>query len=153
MDPDLPVSDVQTMEQLVGRSTINARFNAGLVLTFAGLSLLLACVGLYGVLSYLVAQRTGEIGIRVALGAQQGDVLRLVLTDGIRSTGIGLALGLLGSLLATRLIESVLYGVRPLDPGVFAAVALLLSVVAAVACLLPAWRALHLDPAAALRGE
>jgi predicted permease len=153
MDPDLPVSDVQTLEQLIGRSTINARFNAGLVLAFAGLSLLLACVGLYGVLSYLVTQRTSEIGIRVALGAQPGDVLRLVLTDGLRSAGSGLALGLLGGIFATRLIESVLYGVRPLDAGVFAAVAWLLSMVASAACLLPAWRAARLDPAAALRDE
>jgi ABC-type antimicrobial peptide transport system permease subunit len=153
IDADLPVSDVLTMQQLIGQSTINARFNAGLVLAFAGLSLLLACVGVYGVLSYLVTQRTGEIGIRVALGAQRGDVLRLVLVDGLRSAGIGLALGLLGGVLATRLIESVLYGVRPLDAGVFAAVALLLSLIAGAACLLPAWRATRLDPAAASREE
>src|SRR5207249_2023690 len=106
MDPDLPVSDVQTMEQLVGRSTINARFNAGLVLAFAAFSLLLACVGLYGVLSYLVTQRTAEIGVRVALGAQPGDVLRLVLMDGFGSAVIGLSIGLAGSLLVTRFIES-----------------------------------------------
>ncbi len=153
LDADLPVSDVLTMQQLIGQSTINARFNAGLVLAFAALSLLLACVGIYGVLSYLVTQRTGEIGIRVALGAQRSDVLRLVLVDGLRSAGIGLALGLLGGALATRLIESVLYGVRPLDPRVFTAVALLLSMVAGAACLLPAWRASRLDPAAALRKE
>jgi ABC-type antimicrobial peptide transport system permease subunit len=151
LDPDLPVAEVQTMQQLVGRSTINARFNAGLVLAFAGLSLLLACVGLYGVLSYLVTQRTGEIGIRVALGAQPGDVLRLVVMDGLRSAGIGLSVGLAASLLAARFIESVLYGVRPLDPIVFAAVPLLLSIVAGAACLLPAWRAVRLDPADALR--
>jgi predicted permease len=153
LDADLPVSDVLTMEQLIGQSTITARFSAGLVLAFAGLSLLLACVGIYGVLSYLVTQRTGEIGIRVALGATRTDVLRLVLTDGVRSAGIGLASGLLGGAFATRLIESVLYGVRPLDPGVFAAVALLLSLIAGAACLLPAWRAARLDPAAALREE
>jgi putative ABC transport system permease protein len=153
LDADLPVSDVLTMEQLIGQSTINARFNAGLVLAFAGLSLLLACVGIYGVLSYLVTQRTGEIGIRVALGATRTDVLRLVLTDGLQSAGIGLALGLAGGALATKLIESVLYGVRPLDPEVFAAVALLLSLIAGTACLLPAWRASRLDPAAALREE
>src|SRR5206468_11356673 len=151
LDSDLPVSDVQTMEQLVGASTITARFNAGLVLAFAGFSLLLACVGLYGVLSYLVTQRTAEIGVRVALGAQPGDVLRLVLMDGFGSAVIGLSIGLAGSLLVTRFIESVLYGVRPLDPAVFAAVPALLLAVAGAACLLPAWRALHLDPAAALR--
>jgi predicted permease len=153
MDPDLPVSDVLTMEQLIGRSTLNARFHAGLVLAFAGLSLLLICVGLYGVLSYLVTQRRGEIGIRVALGAQRHDVLRLMLMDGLRSAAIGLALGLPGGVVATRLLESALYGVRPLDAGVFAAVVLLLSMVAGAASLLPAWRASRLDPAAALREE
>jgi len=153
LDRDLPVSDVQTMQELVGRSTVNARFNAGLVLAFAGLSLLLACVGLYGVLSYLVTQRSGEIGIRVALGAQSADVLRLVLMDGLRSAGIGLALGLAGGLMATKFIESVLYGVRPLDPLVFAAVPLLLSIVAAAASLVPAWRALRLNPADTLRNN
>ena len=153
LDPDLPVSDVQTMEQLVGRSTVPARFNAGLVLAFAAFSLLLACVGIYGVLSYLVTQRTAELGIRIALGARRGDVLRLVLMDGLGSAGIGLALGLAGGLLTTRFIESVLYGVRPLDPVVFAAVPALLLAVAGAACLLPAWRALHLDPATALRNN
>ena len=153
MDADLPVSDALTMEQLIGQSTINARFNAGLVLAFAGLSLLLACVGVYGVLSYLVTQRTSEIGIRVALGAQRGDVLRLVLADGFRPAGAGLALGLVGGSVGTKLIESVLHGVRPLDPGTFVGVAVLLSTITAAACLVPAWRAARLDPAAALRAE
>ena len=144
---------MRTREQLVGASTITARFNASLVLAFAGFSLLLACVGLYGVLSYLVTQRTAEIGVRVALGAQPGDVLRLVLMDGFGSAGIGLAVGLAGSLLTTRFIESVLYGVRPLDPVVFAAVAALVAAVVSAACLLPAWRALHLNPIVALRQE
>jgi putative ABC transport system permease protein len=153
MDADLPVSDVLTMEQLVGRSTLKARFNAGLVLAFAGLSLLLACVGLYGVLSYLVTQRTSEIGIRLALGARRRDVLQLVLIDGLRSTGIGLALGLLGATSGSKLIESALYGVRPLDPGVFVSVAFLLSILAMAACSLPAWRAARLDPVGALRNQ
>jgi predicted permease len=153
IDADLPVSDVLTMEQTIGRSTLNARFNAGLVLAFAGLSLLLACVGLYGVLSYVVTQRTSEIGIRIALGAQQRDVLQLVIVDGLRSAVTGVGLGLLGAVSASRLIESVLYGTRPLDPEVFVAVALLLTAVTMAACFLPAWRAVRLDPISALRDE
>jgi predicted permease len=153
LDADLPVSDVQTLEQRMGDSTLNAGFNAGLVLAFASLSLLLACLGLYGVLSYLVTQRTSEIGIRIALGAQRRDVLHLVLRDGLRSTGIGLAFGLVGSAAGSKLIESALYGARSLDPGVFVGVTFVLSTLAMAACLLPAWRAARLDPVEALRVE
>jgi putative ABC transport system permease protein len=153
MDPDLPVSDVLTMEQLIGSFTINASFTATLVLGFAVLSLLLAAVGLYGVLSYLVTQRKSEIGVRVALGAQRIDVMRLMLVDGLLPAVVGLIAGLGVGALAAGFIRSMLYGVQPLDESVFAAVAVLLTVVASTACIVPAWHASHLDPMEALRQD
>ena len=153
LDPELPVSDVLTMQQIIAQSLSNASLSATLVLAFAVLSLVLASVGLYGVLSYLMTQRTGEIGIRIALGAQREQVLRLMLGDGLRPALYGLVLGLAASAAAVRLIESMLYGTRPLDPGIFAAVAATLLVVAALACLVPAWRASRIDPMQALRME
>jgi len=153
LDPALPVSDVLTLQQAIGDSLGNASFSAKLVLAFASLSLLLAAVGLFGVLSYLVAQRTSEIGIRVALGAQREQVLRLVLLDGLRPALFGLVFGLAASMGAARLIQSMLYGTKPLDPSVFAAVSATLLLVAAVACAVPAWRASRLDPMQALRME
>ena len=122
-------------------------------LSFAVLSLLLASVGLYGVLSYLVTQRMTEIGIRIALGAQREQVLRLALVDGLRPAFFGLVFGLAASAAAVRLIRSMLYKTEPLDPAVFAAVAATLLTVAAIACLVPAWRASRLDPMQALRTE
>ncbi len=153
LDHDLPVSNVLTMDQLLGKSTLDASFNATLLLGFAVLSLVLAGIGLFGVLSYIVAQRTSEIGIRMALGAQREQVLRNVLLDGLRPALFGLALGLAASAAAARLIRSMLYGTQPLDPTVFAAVAATLLLVAALACMVPAWRASRLDPMRALRTE
>jgi putative ABC transport system permease protein len=154
LDPELPVSDVFTMQQIIEQSLGNASLSASLVLAFAVLSLMLASVGLYGVLSYLTTQRTGEIGIRIALGAQREQVLRLMLADGLRPAFLGLALGLAASVAAVRLIDStMLYETRPLDPAVFATVATTLLMVAALACLAPAWRASRLDPMQALRSE
>ncbi len=127
--------------------------SASLVLAFAVLSLMLASVGLYGVLSYLTTQRTAEIGVRMALGAGREQVLRLMLGDGLRPALYGLVLGLAASVGAVRLIESMLYGTKPLDPTIFAAVAGTLLVVAALACLIPAWRASRLNPMQALRAE
>jgi putative ABC transport system permease protein len=150
-DRDLPVSDVLTMDQVVHRNTMDASFDATLLFVFAGLSLLLAAVGLFGVLSYIVAQRSGEIGIRVALGAQREQVLRMILIDGLRPAILGLFLGLLTSAAVGRLISSILYETAPLDPAVFAAVSGTLLLVAAIACVLPAWRASRLDPAQAMR--
>jgi len=153
LDPELPVSDVLTMQQIIAQSLSNASLSATLVLAFAVLSLVLASVGLYGVLSYLMTQRTGEIGIRIALGAQREQVLRQMLGDGLRPALYGLVLGLAASAGAVRLIQSMLYGTRPLDPEIFAAVTATLLLVAALACLIPAWRASRIDPMQALRTE
>jgi putative ABC transport system permease protein len=153
LDAELPVSNVQTMQQAIGESLGNARFSASLVLIFAVLSLLLASVGLFGVLSYLMTQRTTELGVRMALGAQRDQVLRLMLFDGLRPAILGLALGSAASAGITQLIRSMLYDTRPLDPAVYAAVTLTLLIVATVACVVPAWRASRLDPMQALRAE
>jgi predicted permease len=153
MDRDLSVSDVVTMDQLLGRSTLEAKFDANLLLAFAGLSLLLAGVGLFGVLSYIMAQRTTEMGIRIALGAQRAHVLWLMLADGLRPALFGLLLGLLASAGSVKLIESMLFGTRPFDPTVFVAVIATLLVVVALACAIPAWRASQLNPIQTLRTE
>ena len=153
LDPELPVSKVLTMDQMIGESLVDARLTASLVLAFAILSLLLASVGLYGVLSYLTAQRTTELGIRMALGAQRGQVLRSMMIDGLRPALFGLGLGLVGSLAATRIFQAMLFGTKPLDPVVLSAVIATLLAVATLACLAPAWRASRLDPMKALRTE
>jgi len=153
IDPDLAVSDVLTMDQLLGKSTLSASFNATLIAAFATLSLLLAAAGLFGVLSYMAAQRTREIGIRIALGAQREQVLQLMLVDGIRPAMFGLAIGLAASIEAARLLRSMLYETPALDAAVFAVVTVLLLFVAIIACMLPAWRASRLDAMQALRTE
>jgi len=153
IDPDLAVSDILTMDQLLGQSTLSVSFNATLLVVFATLSLLLAAAGLFGVLSYMAAQRTREIGIRIALGAQREQVLRLMLVDGIRPALVGLAIGLATGIAAARLLRSMLYETQALDVSVFAAVAILLLFVAIIACMLPAWRASRLDAMQALHTE
>ena len=153
LDPQLPVVEVLTIPQIVGESTVNQSFSASLVLIFAGLSLLLAGVGLYGVLSYVVTQRVPEIGIRIALGAQRGHVLGLVLGDGLRPVALGLVVGIGGGIAVGYVIRSLLYQTKPLDPTVFAAMAMLLLAVAALASAAPAWRASSVDPMQALRTE
>lgn len=153
LDPTLPVSDVRTLNEVIGKSLINAKLSASLVLAFAVLSLLLASVGLYGVLSYLATQRTAELGIRMALGAPRDQLLQLMLMDGLRPAVFGLGLGLVASLAATRIFQSMLFGTRPLDPVVLFSVIATLLAVAVLACLAPAWRASRLDPMQALRTE
>jgi ABC-type antimicrobial peptide transport system permease subunit len=142
-----------TMGQLLGKSTLDQSFNTTLLLAFAVLSLVLAGVGLFGVLSYVAAQRTSEIDIRIALGAQREQVLRLMLADGLRPALFGLALGLVASAGVVRLMRSMLYETQPLDPAVFFSVSAILLLVAGFACLAPAWRASRLDPIRALRME
>jgi predicted permease len=153
MDSDLPISDVLTMNQLFGKHTLDQSFNATLLTAFATLSLLLAAVGLFGVMSYIAGQRTTEIGIRIALGAKHQHVMRKMLMDGMGPAVLGLAVGLAASLEASRLMRDLLYEIKPLDPAVFAAVAAVLLAVAAFACFVPAWRASRLDPMQALRTE
>jgi putative ABC transport system permease protein len=149
----LPVSDVLTMSQLLAKHTFDQSFNATLLTAFATLSLLLAAVGLFGVMSYIVAQRTTEIGIRIALGAKREHVMRKMLTDGMWPAVLGLVAGLAASMEAGRLMRDLLYEIKPLDPAVFAAVAATLLGVAAIACIVPAWHASRLDPMQALRTE
>ena len=153
VDPEQPLYNVRTLAQLRSTSIAPATLNLTLLSVFAGLALLLAATGLYGVVAYTVAQRTREIGIRVALGAQGKDVLRMVVGRGMLLALAGVAAGLAGSFLLTRVMSGLLYGVTPTDPLTFAAVSLLLAAVALLACLVPAWRAAKVDPMVALRYE
>jgi putative ABC transport system permease protein len=153
MDRGIAVSDVLTMNQIINKSLLDVNFEAKLLAAFAGISLLLAAVGLFGVLAYLVTQRRAEIGIRLALGAQREHVLRLMLLDGLVPAFGGAAAGSLLAIAAAQLIRSSLYATKPLDPAVFAGVIGLLFGVAATACLLPAWRASRVEPATVLRNE
>jgi putative ABC transport system permease protein len=153
LDPDLAVADILTMDQLIGKTTLDASFDTTLLLVFAGLSLALAAGGLFGVLSYIVAQRTHEIAIRMALGAQKGDVLRMVVHQGMLPALIGMGMGIIGALGVARLLSSLLYGVQPDDPLTFALVLVLLAGVALMATYIPARRATKVDPMVALRYE
>jgi putative ABC transport system permease protein len=153
VDKDLPVYKVTTMERLVSDSLAQRRFSMFLFGVFAALAMALAVVGLYGVMSYAVAQRTHEIGLRMALGAQGRDVLRMVVGQGMALVAVGLGLGLLVAFLLTRLMASLLYGVSAADPLTYAGIALLLSAVALIASYIPARRATKVDPMVALRYE
>ncbi len=153
VDSQLPLTKVQTMHEVAAASFAARRFNMLLLAIFAGLALVLAAVGIYGVMSYAVTQRTQEIGIRMALGAQASDVLKLIVRNGMRLTLIGTAAGLAGAFALTRLMTTMLFGVTPTDVGTFATVSVVLIVVAFLACYLPARRATKVDPLVALRYE
>jgi putative ABC transport system permease protein len=153
LDKDQPVSSIRTMEDIVASSVTQDRFSAWLLGCFAVLALLLAAVGIYGVMAYSVAQRTHEIGIRMALGASQSGILKLVLGRSLRVAIFGVLLGVAGSLLLTRLMAGLLFGIKPNDPVVFAAASAVLLGVALTAALVPARRAARVDPMAALRYE
>jgi len=153
IDKDQPVTRVETLEEVVSASVAQRRFQATLLLLFASVALLLAVVGVYGVISYAVAQRTPEIGLRLALGAQRHNILSLTMARALRPILAGLAAGLAGALAASRLLTSLLFEVKPSDPATFVLVAALLGVVALGACLIPARRATRVDPMVALRYE
>jgi putative ABC transport system permease protein len=153
IDKNAPVYNVRTVEELIGRSVATPRFNTLLLGLFAGVALILTAVGLYGVISYSVAQNTRQIGIRVALGAQAGSVFKLIVGQGTRLTLIGIGIGLGAAYLLTRLLANLLYGVAATDPWTFVGVSLLLMFVAFIACYLPARRATRIDPVVALRFE
>lgn len=153
IDPDLPLANVRTLSAIVSSSMNEPLFSALLLAAFGGLALLLATIGMYGVISYSVAQRTQEIGIRMVLGARPRSVFRMVLRQGARLAVLGIAIGLVAALAATRVMNSFLYGVGATDPLTFAAVSLLLFGVALLACYIPARRAMNVHPMAALRHE
>jgi putative ABC transport system permease protein len=153
IDKDQPVYQIQTMEELVSISIAARRLAMLLLLLFAGVALLLAAVGIYGVISYTVTQRTHEIGIRVALGAQRRDVLKLIVRQGMALIFLGLAFGLAGAFMATRLMSSLLFGISATDPFTFFSVTLILSAIALFSCYIPARRATKVDPIIALRYE
>ena len=153
VNPELPVFGAQTLDDTVSASLSERRFSLEMVALFAVTALLLAGLGIYGVISYIVNERTHEIGIRLALGAEKNSILQMVLRQGLRLAIIGTVAGLLAALIVSHLMARLLYGVRPTDPLTFAAVALLLLVVALSACYIPARRAIRMDPLAALRHE
>ena len=153
MDRDLPLENVRTMDQILDESVADSRFNTVLLSLFAIVALVLAAIGIYGVLAYTVAQRTSEIGLRMALGAQRSSVLRLVVGNGLTLALIGVVIGAAGSLLATRALERLVFGVSTTDPLVFGAVAVVLTAVAGTAALVPALRASRVDPIVALRAD
>ena len=153
MDPNLPVANIRPMTDVVNTALATPRLTGFLMGTFAAIALTLAAVGIYGVLSYLVARRTHEIGIRLAVGADRSQVLALVLKQGLTLAGSGIAAGVLAALLLTRLMQSLLYQVQPTDPWTFLIVTLALVVVALLASALPAFRATRVSPLIALRTE
>ena len=153
VDPSVPITKVLTMAEVVDLTVAQPKFNAVLLGLFAVLALLLGAVGMYGLMSHSVAQRVNEIGIRLALGAPPGTVLRGVMTEGMTLAGIGVAVGVGVALAGARMMASLLFAVTPADPLTFAAAPLLLAAVAAIACLVPALRATRVDPMTALRSE
>jgi putative ABC transport system permease protein len=152
-DPDQPISTVMTMNRILNNVLVTERFGAVLMGTLAISGLMLASVGLYGVMAYAVKQRTGEIGLRIALGAQRKHVLALFMGEGMKLTLLGVIIGLIAAWGATRLLVSLLFGLGATDAATFCAISLLLGLVGLIACYIPARRALSVDPIGALRAE
>jgi predicted permease len=153
VDPALPVTGPQTLSEIVSASLAERRLSMEMVAAFALTALLLAGIGIYGVISYLTNERRHEIGIRVALGAQRRNILRLVVGQGLGLAAAGAAVGLVGAVIVSRFMTGLLYGVKPSDPLTIAGVTLLLAAVALLACYIPARRAMRVDPMVALRHE
>jgi ABC-type antimicrobial peptide transport system permease subunit len=153
IDPGLAIALPQSMEQIIAQALGQTRLMTWLLGIFAGVALLLAAIGIYGAVAYTVEQRTGEIGVRMALGAQARDVLRLILNQGMRPVVIGLVIGIVSAFALGRLIASQLYEVSAHNPALLAGATILLATIALIACLLPARRATHVDPIQALRTE
>jgi putative ABC transport system permease protein len=153
IDPQQPVGDIRTMRQVLDRELTAQRFSALLLGVFAGVALLLAAVGIYSVLSYIVRGRSREIGIRTALGARTGDVLRLVIFEGMRPALVGIAAGVIAALASAKVMQTLVFGVSASDPLTLAAVGATLALVALMATLMPAYRALRVDPMKVLRTD
>ena len=153
VDPDQPIYNIRSMDEIRSESVASERLNLTLLSIFAGIALILAIVGIYGVMSYTVTQRTHEIGIRMAIGAQPSDVFKMVIGQGMLLALIGVGLGLIGAFALTRLMATMLFDVAPTDPVTFAVIAVLLTSVALVACFIPGRRATKVDPVISLRYE
>jgi putative ABC transport system permease protein len=151
VDKDQPVSNLRSMDEIVSEAVARQRFSMLLLGIFAALAMVLAAVGIYGVMSYSIAQRTREIGLRIALGAQKSDVLKMILRQGLRFVAAGLAIGLAASFVLTRVMASLLFGISATDPATFVAISLVLIAVALLASYIPAVRAMKIDPMLALR--
>jgi putative ABC transport system permease protein len=153
LDPSLPSGKIETLDQVLGESLSGERFRTWLLVSFASVALLLATLGIAGLLAYTAAQRTREFGVRMALGANRRDLLALVFRHCLRLSGAGVAAGLVASIAVTRDLSTLLYDTSPLDTGTFVAVPLILLFVALGAAMIPAWRVVHTNPITALRGE
>ena len=153
VDPNIPVHSISSMNEIITRSLADRRFALELLGIFAAVALMLAAIGIYGVMAYSFSQRTHEIGIRIALGAQRVDIFRMAVGEGMQLVAIGLAVGLAGAVTLTRFVRTMLFDVSASDPITFGAISALLAAVAFVACYVPARRATRVDPLAALREE